>query len=133
VLLLTLPAADMPTPDYTLAYTPSSPLLFRYSALTYNAHKIHYDLAWTRSMEGHPDLVVHGPMTATLLVELADRAAGDTGTHLTRFEYRASSPMYVDREIKLQAAWEKRGERMVVWAEQEGRVGMKATATYTPA
>lgn len=122
----------MPEPEYTFTYTPSSPLLFRYSALTFNAHKIHYDLEWTRKVEGHPDLVVHGPMTATLLVELADQAGHDTATALTRFEYRATSPMYVNREIKLQAKWEdeQRGKKLTVWAEQDEKVGMKATATF---
>lgn len=120
----------MPKPDYTLTYVPNSPLLFRYSALTYNAHKIHYDLQWTQNMEGHPDLVVHGPMTASLLVQLADRAAGDTATELRKFDYRATSPMYVNREIKLQGHWDQRGKSLTLWAEQDGKVGMKATATY---
>jgi hydroxyacyl-ACP dehydratase HTD2-like protein with hotdog domain len=99
--------------------------------LTLNAHKIHYDLTWAQQQEGHTDLVVHGPMTATLLIELAERAAKE-GTNLTRFEYRATSPMYVDREIRLQAAWDVPGEKLNVWAEQQGSVGMKATAIFTP-
>jgi hydroxyacyl-ACP dehydratase HTD2-like protein with hotdog domain len=120
----------MPPPQHSLVYTPTSPLLFRYSALTFNAHKIHYDIEWTRKMEGHPDLVVHGPMTATLLVERADKLAGDAGLQLQRFEYRATSPMYVDREITLQAVFDQRNKTALLWAEQDGNVGMKATATF---
>lgn len=120
-------------PEYTFKYTPSTPLLFRYSALTFNGHKIHYDIEWTLKNEGHPDLVVHGPMTATMLVEIADQAAGDTAAVLTRFDYRATSPMYVDREITLHGHWETRGTTLTLWAEQDGKVGMKGTATFAPA
>lgn len=123
----------MPKPDYTFTYTPSTPLLFRYSALTFNAHKIHYDIEWTLKKEGHPDLVVHGPLTATLLVELGAEAALDTATNFTRFDYRATSPMYVDRDITLNAAWDTRGEKLTLWAEQDDKVGMKATAVFAPA
>lgn len=118
----------IPKPTYTFAYTPSSPLLFRYSALTFNGHKIHYDRDWVRDVEGHPDLVVHGPLTSTLLTELAATIATDKGRTLERFDYRATSPMYVDREVTLIAGEDKEG-RVELVAEQEGVVGMKATAT----
>lgn len=75
--------------------------------------------------------MVHGPLTAALLVELAGQAAGDVGANLARFEYRATSPMYVSKEIKLNAAWEgPRGKKLTLWADQEGTLGMKATATF---
>lgn len=131
-------AEPKPTPDVSLTYLPTSPLLFRYSALTFNAHKVHYDRPWTQTMEGHPDLLVHGPLTATLLIELA----GQSGGILRHFSYRAVKPLYVDREIKLNAKWAKGEEgegegegdgnggwkSLKLWAEQEGRVGMKANA-----
>lgn len=116
-------------------YTPTSPLLFRYSALTYNGHKIHYDRDWTRDIEGHPDLVVHGPLTATILIEVASKIARDNGKSLRHFEYRATSPMYVDREAAVRREREQErdpvlpGKKVELIAEQEGRVGMKATAT----
>jgi hydroxyacyl-ACP dehydratase HTD2-like protein with hotdog domain len=118
-------------PSHTFTYTPTAPLLFRYSALTYNAHRIHYDRDWCKSVENHPDLVVHGPLTATLLVELAERVALDTGRHLRRFEYRATSPMYVDREILMEATpMEGQEGKVEMTAKQEGRVGMRAVATF---
>ncbi|WOO83641.1 Mesaconyl-C(4)-CoA hydratase [Vanrija pseudolonga] len=126
-------AADLPKPVYEHAFVPDSPLLFRYSALTWNAHKIHYDLDWTREVEGHPDLVFHGPLTATLLVELAQRAADDVAAEFVKFEYRATHPMYVKREIKLRAAWiGPRGTKLQVWAEQDGVLCMKGTAEFVP-
>lgn len=119
----------MPKADISHTYTPSSPLLFRYSALTWNAHKIHYDRDWTREVEGHPDLVVHGPMTAQLLVEVAKKAADDAAVSLRKFEYRATHPMYVNKPITLNGAWDgPRGSKLILWAEQEGVVGMKGTA-----
>lgn len=124
----------MPAADLSRTYTPTSPLLFRYSAMTWNAHKIHYDRDWTRDVEGHPDLVVHGPMTAQLLVEVAGYAARDVAGVLSKFEYRATHPMYVNKPITLNVAWEEpRGSKLVAWAEQDGVVGMKGTATVEPA
>lgn len=114
---------------YKISYTPSSPLLFRFSALTFNGHKIHYDRDWTREKEGHPDLVVHGPMNAMLLVELASAIAAQDGKTLLGFDYRATSPMYVDKEIRL-VAKEGEGPDLVLQAQQGDKVGMTATATF---
>ncbi|GFZ44365.1 hypothetical protein JCM24511_02087 [Saitozyma sp. JCM 24511] len=118
----------IPNPTHSFTYTPSSPLLFRYSALTYNGHKIHYDRDWVKNVEGHPDLVVHGPLTSTVLTELAALIAQQRGKTLEKFEYRATSPMYVDREIKMSAGEEMDGN-VELMAQQSGTVGMKATAT----
>lgn len=68
--------------------------LFRYSALTYNAHRIHYDAAFARS-EGYPGLLVHGPLLAQLLVSRAARELGP----LAGFRYRATAPAFVGEEI----------------------------------
>jgi 3-methylfumaryl-CoA hydratase len=69
---------------------PSEPLLFRYSALTFNSHRIHYDLPYARDEERYRGLVVHGPLTATLLLDLAQRQLGDNS--LTSFAFRGTSP-----------------------------------------
>jgi 3-methylfumaryl-CoA hydratase len=58
-------------PQWSLGIEPDTTLLFRYSALTFNGHRIHYDRAYAREQEGYPDLVVHGPLAATLLQQLA--------------------------------------------------------------
>lgn len=68
-------------------------LLFRFSALTYNAHRIHYDAAYATQVEGHAGLVVHGPLLAMLLAELPRRA----GCAISGLEFRARAPLYAGR------------------------------------
>jgi len=80
--------------------TPDELMLFRYSALTYNGHRIHYDRDYCRDVEGYPDLVVHGPLTATLLADLAVEAAG---APLASFDYRAVSPLYCPTPFTIHA------------------------------
>ena len=125
----TAAAPLLPDAPYTFTYRPTPPLLFRFSALTFNGHRIHYDRDWTRDIEGHPNLVVHGPLTALMLVELAEHVAAREGRQLERFEYRATSPMYVDEAIRLACGAVKEG-RAEMGAEQGGRVGMRATAVF---
>ena len=78
---------------------PSSTLLFRYSALTFNSHKIHYDLAYARDVEGYPDLVVHGPLTSTLLL---DWYASRVPSAVVRsWSYRALHPLFCNQPLHL--------------------------------
>ncbi len=72
------------------AITPIEPLLLRYSALTFTAHRIHYDRPYATAVEGYRGLVVHGPLTATLLLDLAQAELGDNA--LARFAFRGVSP-----------------------------------------
>ena len=67
-------------------------MLFRYSALTFNGHRIHYDRRYATEVEGYPGLVVHGPLIATLLLDLLDRSLPNA--KVNRFEFRAVSPLY---------------------------------------
>lgn len=78
---------------------PTEAMLFRYSALTFNSHRIHYDLPYARDEEGYPGLVVHGPLTATLLLDLAQRGLGANA--LTAFTMRAQAPAFVGETIHL--------------------------------
>jgi 3-methylfumaryl-CoA hydratase len=80
--------------DETFAHeiVPDSVLLFRYSALTFNGHRIHYDRSYATEVEGYPGLVVHGPLIATLLLELLRRAA--PRARVRRFSYKAVGPLY---------------------------------------
>jgi 3-methylfumaryl-CoA hydratase len=69
---------------------PSTPLLFRFSALTFNSHRIHYDLPYAQDAERYRGLVVHGPLTATFLLDLARRELGDNA--LANLAFRGLSP-----------------------------------------
>ena len=114
--------------DISFTYTPTSPLLFRYSALTFNAHKIHYDHPHTQTHEQQRTLLVHGPLTATLLIELAVQAGIQREKELVGFEYRAVGPIYVDEQVELGGVWG--GDGLELEARQGGRVGMRASATF---
>ena len=70
--------------------TPTEPLLLRYSALTFNSHRIHYDAPYATRAENYRGLVVHGPLTASLLLDLASRELGDNA--LKTFAFRGLSP-----------------------------------------
>ncbi len=72
--------------------TPDPVLLFRYSALTFNGHRIHYDRSYVTGVEGYPGLVVHGPLQATLLLDLLDRHL--PGARVASFTFRARSPVF---------------------------------------
>ena len=103
-------------------------LLFRYSAVTFNGHRIHYDEPYARQVEGYPGLVVHGPMQATLLLNLAARAKG---TGRLRMEYRGVAPAIAGNRLRL-CAGAAGGE---LWSEgPAGQIHMEAKATLlTPA
>lgn len=105
--------------------TPSEPLLFRYSALTFNSHRIHYDAPYARDEEGYRGLVVHGPLTATLLLDLAQRHFGDNA--LKRFAFRGMSPAVAGEALNL--VLRGGGEAVGIGAfAGDGRQVMSATA-----
>ena len=79
--------------------TPDARLLFRYSALTFNSHRIHYDLPYAHDVERYRGLVVHGPLTATLLLQLAGAQFGDN--RLARFSFRGLSPAIAGEALHL--------------------------------
>ena len=85
--------------------TPSETLLFRFSALTFNTHRIHYDLPYARDVEGYKALVVHGPLTATLLLNWATELFGP----IRRFAFRAVSPAFAGEELTLVARQDSDG------------------------
>lgn len=76
----------------------SPPLLFRYSAVTFNAHRIHYDLPYTQTVEHYPDLVVHGPLQAQLLMDMATRQRGSAPR---LFSYRGVHPLFAGDNLDL--------------------------------
>ncbi|WP_421737684.1 hypothetical protein [Caulobacter sp.] len=77
-------------------WTPGPADLFRFSAVTFNAHRIHYDLPYARDEEGYPGLVVHGPFTAVKLASLAAREQP-----LKTFSFRAVAPLFADQPVRL--------------------------------
>nr|WP_042195156.1 MaoC family dehydratase N-terminal domain-containing protein [Kibdelosporangium sp. MJ126-NF4]CEL21733.1 COGs COG3777 [Kibdelosporangium sp. MJ126-NF4]CTQ92513.1 COGs COG3777 [Kibdelosporangium sp. MJ126-NF4] len=87
----TEPAATMPVAPHEWAIDVSPVLLFRFSALTYNAHRIHYDRDYARDVEGYPGLLTHGPLQAIVMAEKA-RADGLSGN--VSFTYRLTSPLF---------------------------------------
>ncbi len=93
-----IPAPAAPVIDEPVEVTEAR--LFRYSAATFNAHRIHYDLAYTREVENYPALVVHGPMQATLLMEAAIR---HTGRAPARFAFRGVHPLFLGDGLRLMA------------------------------
>lgn len=80
----------LPKPDHTITIDPSPTLLFRFSALTFNGHRIHYDHPYATNVEGYGGLVVHGPMQAILMATLAQNTLGKP---LTKFSYRGVAPL----------------------------------------
>ncbi|KEQ04203.1 acyl-CoA dehydrogenase [Pseudorhizobium pelagicum] len=110
-------------------FTPDPVLLFRYSALTENGHRIHYDQFYARTEEGYHDLVVHGPLIATLLHGLAARCRGDAP--LRRFSFRATAPLFVDRPFHLEAAPLDSDGALSLWARgPDGELAMQAEARF---
>jgi 3-methylfumaryl-CoA hydratase len=123
------PAGENPEPGaHRRRIEPDTTLLFRYSALTFNGHRIHYDLDYCRKVEGYANLVIHGPLVATLLAGFAQEMAGRP---LRRFEYRAVRPAILGTTLTLEANCE--GERVDAWCRlAEGGVSMRASAFLAP-
>ena len=128
------PAPPVPGPeafdpggwDAHCALLPGEPLLFRFSALTFNSHRIHYDAAYATGVEGYRGLVVHGPLTATLLLDLARRELGDNV--LKRFSFRGVSPAIAGEMLHLVLRSNDAAFELGAFAS-DGREVMRATAT----
>ncbi|KDN48695.1 hypothetical protein RSAG8_02682, partial [Rhizoctonia solani AG-8 WAC10335] len=122
--------SDQLPPDEQFTFTPSAHTLFRFSALTFNAHRIHLDPIYSQQ-EGHEDRLVHGPMTALLLLRFA-RFKMPSENHIAAFKYRATHPLVVDRPLTLNLAWTGERRAAEVWAtNQEGIVGMRGSIVFT--
>lgn len=117
-----------PTEGWRETVMPTTALLFRFSAVTFNSHRIHYDHDYATRVEHYPGLVVHGPLTAMLLAEAASRHLGKP---LHSFAYRASSPLFVDQPVRVDGvvATSPDGNAATITATRiDGIVGMTATA-----
>ena len=105
---------------------PGAPLLFRFSALTFNSHRIHYDAPYAVGEEGYRGLVVHGPLTATLLLDLAQRKLGDNA--LLTFAFRGLSPAVADEPLHLVMRGAGEAFELGAFAE-DGRQVMSGSAS----
>lgn len=127
------PGAPAPAPEPAPAgattgrdVVPDPVLLFRYSALTSNGHRIHYDRPYATGEEGYRDLVVHGPLLATLLQNLA--ASARPGEALAEFGFRGLAPVFVDRPFRIEAA-EGSDDTLSLWVKgPDGEHCMQAGA-----
>jgi 3-methylfumaryl-CoA hydratase len=92
-------SAEAPVSEWSRTVTPDAVQLFRYSALTFNGHRIHYDRDYARDVESYPGLVVHGPYTATLLVDHFLRR--QPGARIGKIAFRARGPLFEDQPVRL--------------------------------
>jgi 3-methylfumaryl-CoA hydratase len=105
---------------------PDDVLLFRYSALTFNGHRIHYDRRYVTGVEGYPGLIVHGPLIATLLVDLLRRQAPDAV--LRTFNFKAVRPTFDLHPFRVNGRPSADGKTIDLWAcDHEGWLTMQAT------
>lgn len=126
------PGATAPPPgqapegaEWTHTIQPDALLLFRYSALTLNGHRIHYDQDYVTSVEKYPGLIVHGPLIATLLLDLIHRKAPQR--RVARFAFRAVAPLFAGAPFTVNAKPD--GDGLALWAaNQDGALAMTASA-----
>lgn len=129
-----LPGAKPPLPpaapeksDWSRVISPDPVMLFRYSALTFNGHRIHYDRDYCINVEGREGLVVHGPLTATFLADLA--VHNNPHRMLRSFEFRAINPLFDTGSFVI--AGQNQGGIIKLWAQNsEGQLAMKAEAVF---
>lgn len=117
--------AHLPAPDadWTAIVDPDPVLLFRYSALTMNGHRIHYDRPYAVEQEFYPGLVVHGPLQAKLMMRLAN---ANNPAPLTSFEFRGRQPAF--GSIPLHICGKRIGTEIELWTQQGGERNMVASA-----
>lgn len=126
-----LPAAQQVQPGtvWQREVVPDDVLLFRYSALTFNGHRIHYDRQYVTQVEGYPGLVVHGPLIATLLVDLVRR---HSDRPMRRFEFKALRPTFEcadQRHLRVSGQPDASGQHIRLWAQDHaGWLTMQASA-----
>lgn len=115
---------DAPAGSWVKDVTPDTVLLFRFSALTFNAHRIHYDRPYACNEEGYPGLVVHGPLTAVLL---ADMTRENSTKRIVRFQFQGRAPLFDLHPFRL--VGQPAGDKVMLDAfGPEGEVVMHASA-----
>jgi 3-methylfumaryl-CoA hydratase len=123
------PAPKMAPPDaaWSRTITPDPVLLFRYSALTFNGHRIHYDRSYVTEVEGYPGLIVHGPLIATLLADLLQRNMPDA--RMASFSFRAVGSLFDIEPFTVCGTPDPDGRTVRLWAKNmRGELAMQAEA-----
>ena len=130
------PAPDAKTPppvvppedaEWQREVIPTAVMLFRYSALTFNGHRIHYDRDYCRDVEGYPGLVFHGPLSGTLLINFAEEK--NPGRTVAHYSFRAVSPMFDTSPVVLAGKTTPQGVEL--WAHPAGGgIGVSAELTF---
>nr|ART37357.1 E35 [uncultured bacterium]ART40027.1 K242 [uncultured bacterium] len=125
------PAPTFPAMEalWSRTIVPDPVLLFRYSALTFIGHRIHYDYPYTTEVEGYPGLVVHGPLQATLLLDLLRRELPQCVPQ--RFVFRAVNPLFCTGAFRVCGAPSGEGQYSLWIEDQLGNITMQATAQVT--
>ena len=128
------PPAPRPAPEGALWHRdihPGAVLLFRFSALTMNSHRIHYDRGYVTETEGYPGLLVHGPLTAVLLLDLFRREM--PRATLGSFDVQAARPLYDIHDFSVEGAPGEDGVSAGLWArDHTGALAMSAEVAFTP-
>jgi len=118
-------------PQWSHQHRADSVLLFRYSALTFNAHRIHYDYPYTTQVEGYPDLIVHGPLLFTLLVQAMCQEHPQLGIKYVNM--RAVRPLYCNRPFRLQGQLSHDKQQAQLWSlDEHGSVTMQVDIILQP-
>lgn len=115
---------------HSVSFTPTSTLLFRYSALTFNGHKIHYDPDYAREVESLPAVIVHGPLTVTLMLSWMNEIIRTDlpGKRIAAFEYKNVLPLFCNNELKMSCKPLKNSDGYKVWIENHnGSLCMNGT------
>ena len=121
------PKAAPPRAEWEMKWVPDEVLLFRYSALTFNGHRIHYDRRYVTEVEAYPGLIVHGPLIATLLLDLLRHRRPDA--EVARYEFRAVRPSFDINHFFVCGEPLPGGKSIHLWAkDHEGWLTMDATA-----
>ncbi|KAK2797992.1 hypothetical protein FQN50_008988 [Emmonsiellopsis sp. PD_5] len=115
-------------PEFSHTLIPSRSLLFRYSALTFNAHSIHLNPGYAQNVEGYHDVLVHGPLTLTLMLTVIQNHLSNMGQIVRGIEYRNLAPLFVEQQMRICAkpkgsgagAWD-------IWVEGGGGLAVKGT------